>query len=62
MDSSRAKQILQSPDPVQVLYQGTPVWLEKVKDNNVAEVTRLDRQDRIEVPVYLLVENSPARQ
>lgn len=59
MDSERAKQIMKSPDMIQVLYQDTPVWLENVKENNVAEVTRLDKKDKIEVPVYLLVENSP---
>ncbi len=60
MDSQRAKEIMKSGDIVQVLYQGSPVWLDKVNDNNVAEVTRLDRKDKLEVPVYLLVENSPA--
>ncbi len=60
MDSERAKQIIKSTDMIQVLYQGTPVWLENVKENNVAEVMRLDKKDKIEVPVYLLVENSPA--
>lgn len=60
LDSQRAKEIMKSGDIVQVLYQGSPVWLDKVNDNNVAEVTRLDRKDKLEVPVYLLVENSPA--
>lgn len=57
MDSIRAKEIISSGDVIQVLYQGSPVWLENVKDNNTAEVTRMDRKDKIEVPVYLLVEN-----
>ncbi|HEY9060523.1 MAG TPA: H-type small acid-soluble spore protein [Pseudobacteroides sp.] len=57
MDSIRAKEIISSGDVIQVLYQGSPVWLENVKENNTAEVTRLDRKDKIEVPVYLLVEN-----
>ncbi|MDP4182164.1 MAG: H-type small acid-soluble spore protein [Bacillota bacterium] len=59
MDTNRAKEIISSGDVVQVLYQGSPVWLESVKDNNVAEVITLDRKQKIEVPVYLLVENSP---
>jgi len=63
LDSKRAKEILKSHDSIQVLYQDTPVWLENVKENNIAEVTKLDnRQDRIEVPVYMLVENSPAKK
>jgi small acid-soluble spore protein H (minor) len=57
LDSIRAKEIISSGDVIQVLYQGSPVWLENVKDNNTAEVTRLDRKDKIEVPVYLLVED-----
>ncbi|KNY29174.1 H-type small acid-soluble spore protein [Pseudobacteroides cellulosolvens] len=57
MDSIRAKEIISSGKLIQVLYQGSPVWLENVKDNNTAEVTRLDRKDKIEVPVYLLVED-----
>lgn len=57
MDSERAKDIIKSKDVIQVLYQGSPVWVNQVMDNNVAEVTRLDRKDKIEVPVYLLVEN-----
>ena len=62
MDSRRAKEIIQSQESIQVLYQDTPVWLESIKDNNIAEVTKLDnRQDKIQVPVYLLVENSPAK-
>jgi small acid-soluble spore protein H (minor) len=57
LNSIRAKEIISSGDVIQVLYQGSPVWLENVKDNNTAEVTRLDRKDKIEVPVYLLVED-----
>ncbi len=60
LDSERAKLIINSKDVVQVLYQGLPVWLDQVKENNVVEVTRLDRKQKIEVPVYLLVENRSA--
>ena len=57
MDTIRAKQIMQSKDNIQVLYRGAPVWIENIKDNNTAEVTTLDKKSRIDVPVYLLVEN-----
>lgn len=60
LDSERVKDIIKSKDVIQVLYQGSPVWVNQVRDNNVAEVTRLDRKDKIEVPVYLLVENKNA--
>lgn len=62
MDTIRARQIMQSGDAVQVLHRGSPVWIEKVMDNNTAEITYLgtEKNDRREVvPVYLLVENKP---
>lgn len=63
MDSARTKMILQSPESIQVLHNGTPVWIENVMDNNTAEITYLDKSDRKDtVPVYLLVENRPAKQ
>lgn len=62
LDSIRAKQIMKSPEPVQVLYQDIPVWIDNVWDNNIAEVTRMDSRTKIEVPVYMLVENSPANK
>ena len=59
LDSARAKQIISSKDKIQVLYQGSPVWIESIKDNNTAEITNIDSQERIDVPVYKLVENNP---
>ncbi len=62
MDSNRAKEILNSQESIQVLYQGAPVWIESVKANNTAEVTRLDSKNKEQVPVYMLVENTPAQK
>lgn len=62
MDSKRAEQIMQSSETVQVLYQGSPVWIESIKDNNTAEITYIDGKRKIEVPIYLLVENNPVNQ
>ena len=59
LDSTRAKQIISSKDKIEVLYQGSPVWIESIKDNNTAEITNIDSQERIDVPVYKLVENNP---
>lgn len=56
MDAVRAKQIIDSTDNVSVLYQGSPVWLEDVKDNNTVLVTYLDSQLKEDVPAYKLVE------
>lgn len=57
MDSSRAKQIIEAKGKINVLYQGSPVWIEGVSDNNIAEVTSLKgHKARIEVPVDMLEE------
>ena len=58
MDSQRAKQIMKSKDNIQVLYRGSPVWLEQVRENNVAEITQLEGKERLEVPVDLLSEDN----
>lgn len=62
MDSERAKQIMKSKEAIQVLYRGSPVWLESVKENNLAEVTQLDGREKAEVPVYLLIEDKPVEK
>ena len=60
MDTKRAKEILNSDgDTIEVLYQGSPVWIEDVKDNNTALVSYIENQRKEEVPVYKLVENTP---
>jgi H-type small acid-soluble spore protein len=62
MDSYRAKQIMDSQDTIEVLYLNSPVWIENVTENNLAQVTYLDNKQKDEVPVYKLVENSPAKK
>ena len=57
MDIERAKQILNSHEQIEVLFHGTPVWIENVKDNNKVEVSYLNTNSRIKVPVNNLVEN-----
>lgn len=61
MDTNRVKQILTSQDNIEVLYDGTPVWLEGIKDNNTVQVTYLDTHRRDDVPVYKLVEVNPVK-
>lgn len=57
MDIYRAKQIIEAKEKINVLYQGSPVWIEGVSDNNIAEVTSLKgHKARIEVPVNMLEE------
>jgi small acid-soluble spore protein H (minor) len=59
LDSRRAKQIMQSTDSIQVLHEGSPVWIEKVMENNTAEITHFESKKKEVVPVYMLVENKP---
>lgn len=59
MDITRARQILQSKDSVQVLHQGSPVWIERVMENNTAEISYFSDNRKDTVPVYMLVENKP---
>ena len=59
MDSKRAKEIMASKDTIEVLYQGSPVWIENVGMDNLAEVKYLESQEKVKVPVYKLVENNP---
>jgi H-type small acid-soluble spore protein len=59
MDSTRAKQILNGNSNINVTYQGTPVWIEAVSENNTAEVTQLSgNKSRMQVPVNMLEEKS----
>jgi small acid-soluble spore protein H (minor) len=62
LDSDRAKQIVNSAANIEVLYHGSPVWIENVKDTNTAEVTYLETHETAEVPVYKLVEVNPANK
>ena len=58
MDIKRAKEILNNHEgTIEVLYQGSAVWLKDVKANNTALVSYIDSGDIVEVPVYKLVEN-----
>lgn len=59
MDTTRARQIINSAHSVQVLYNGSPVWLESIKDNNTVDVTDMHSKKRINVPTYMLVESNP---
>jgi H-type small acid-soluble spore protein len=61
MDSKRAKEILNNTEMnIEVLYHGSPVWLEEVTDRNTAMVSYIENRRKEEVPVYKLVENTPA--
>jgi len=59
LDIIRAKQIIQTPDLVQVMFRGAPVWLEAVNENT-ATIQHVDTREREEVPVNLLKEGHRA--
>lgn len=58
MDVFRAKQIIESPEEIEVLYEGVPVWIQSVdREAETARVYTADEPDRErEVPVRLLEE------
>ncbi|KXZ40629.1 small acid-soluble spore protein H (minor) [Alkalithermobacter thermoalcaliphilus JW-YL-7 = DSM 7308] len=58
MQIRRAKEIVASPENVEVIYKGKPVWIESINNQtNSAYVRYLDNSERMEVPVMELVEN-----
>lgn len=56
MDIDRAKQILQSTEKIQVLFQGQPVWIDALYADQFAEVSFLDSRERRQIPVNKLEE------
>jgi small acid-soluble spore protein H (minor) len=61
LDTKRARQIIQSAESIRVLHEGSEVWIEKVMDNNTAEVTNSETKKREIVPIYMLIENSSSK-
>ena len=56
MNSERIKQIIESHGVIAVNYHDSPVWLEQITDEQTVEVTTLDTNQRLEVPVDQLTE------
>lgn len=50
MDLERIKQIMESPDKYEVLYNGSPVWIENVY-HDTANVTVMGTCKTMDVPV-----------
>jgi H-type small acid-soluble spore protein len=59
MDNERARQIVESLGVIEVLYNGSPVWIENIKENN-AEVSYIDTKNKAEVQVEKLIERKPS--
>jgi len=49
MDNSRAKEIVNSQEMIKVTYDGIPVYIEEVnEDNNIAKIRFLDGSNKID--------------
>lgn len=58
MNNERARQIVESLGVIEVLYNGSPVWIENIKENT-AEVSYIDTKNKAEVQVDKLIERNP---
>lgn len=56
LDINRAKQIIHSPETIQVLYQGRPVWINAIQTDMNADIQFMDSRERGQVSVNMLVE------
>lgn len=57
MNFSRAREIFNSEKNIEVLLNGTPVWIESLNgETNSARVRPLNGKESLEVPVAELVE------
>ncbi|QTD41273.1 H-type small acid-soluble spore protein [Sporosarcina sp. Te-1] len=58
MDSTRARQIVSSPDDIEVSYNGVSIWIDKVhEDDRTATVhLRQSMEERSEVAISELKE------
>lgn len=57
MDANRARMIMKSPEEIQVMHEGSPVWIKKVLDNNSAEISFLENNKKEIIPLIQLIEN-----
>lgn len=55
MRIERAKEIISTPEKIEVLFDGTSVWIEDIK-NDTANVTVMGTYKTMEVPVEQLEE------
>jgi small acid-soluble spore protein H (minor) len=59
MNVSRAQQIIESEKEIEVLHNGTPVWLQSVDENNqtARAYTREQPDNEMNIPVNELQES-----
>ena len=56
MNAERIKQIIESHGVIAVNFHESPVWIEQITDGQNVEVTTLDTNQRMEVPIDQLTE------
>ncbi len=57
LDHHRVEEILESPEKIEVLYEGKSIWINNLNaDKQTAEVTINENSKKINVPVEKLVE------
>lgn len=56
VDDVRAKEIVASNGVIEVLYQGSAIWIDQITQNNTALIHYISNNKKDEVPVYKLVE------
>ncbi|NJD02706.1 MAG: small, acid-soluble spore protein, H family [Ruminiclostridium sp.] len=60
LDANRARMIMKSSDSIKVFHEGSPVWIEKVIDDNSAEITFFGNNKKEIIPLRQLIENNQA--
>ncbi len=60
MENKKAEEIMQSHGVISVSYNGMPVWIEGIR-GDVAKVTIIGAERRIDVPVSELTEADPVQ-
>lgn len=58
MNSEKVKAVLESHGVITVLYRGNPVWIEILQGDR-AQITMIDANQRLEVPVAELELENP---
>jgi small acid-soluble spore protein H (minor) len=53
---TNTKKIMESKGVIEVLYEGSPVWIENVLDNNTVQVSNIQTNDKQDVSANMLVE------
>lgn len=56
MNFERAKEIFQSPNTIEVLYQGNPIWIEELDEESQTARIHTNDDQRMTVPVQQLRE------